>query len=67
MLKDVGMAVPNTTEKLGVGMAVCRQDMLYKDYTSNLIPTSFFLFQTAILNNLMACIARKIISGIKKM
>ena len=28
------MAVPKTTE-LGVGMAVCRQDMLYKDYTSN--------------------------------
>ena len=42
MLKDVGMAVPKTTE-LGVGMAVCRQDMLYKDYTSNPIPTSFFI------------------------
>ena len=25
-----------------------------------------FLLQTAILNDLMACIARKIISGIKK-
>ena len=24
-------------------MAVCRQDMLYKDYTSNPIPTSFFI------------------------
>jgi len=23
-------------------MAVCRQDMLYKDNTSNLIPTFFF-------------------------
>ena len=26
--------------KLGVGMAVYRQDMLYKGYTSNPIPTS---------------------------
>ena len=26
-----------------VGMAVCRQDMLYKDYTSNPIPTSFLI------------------------
>ena len=26
---------------VGVGMAVCRQDTLYKDYTSNPIPTSF--------------------------
>ncbi len=25
-------------------MAVGRQDMLYKDYTSNPIPTSFFLY-----------------------
>ena len=24
-------------------MAVCRQDMLYKDYTNNPIPTSFFI------------------------
>ena len=39
MLKDVGMAVPKTTET-SVGMAVCRQDMIYKDYTSNPIPTS---------------------------
>ena len=34
-------------QKLGVGMAVCREDMLYKDYTTNyttnLIPTSFFI------------------------
>jgi len=36
--RDVGMAVPN----LGVWMAVCRQNMLYKDNTSNPIPTSFF-------------------------
>ena len=28
-------------QKLGVGMAVCRQVMLYKDYTSNSNPTSF--------------------------
>ena len=26
-----------------VGMAVCRQDMLYKDYTTTPIPTSFFI------------------------
>ena len=32
-------------QKLGVGMAVCRQDMLYKDYTTNPIPTSFLLAQ----------------------
>ena len=30
-------------QKLGVGMAVCRDDMLYKDYTTNPIPTSFFI------------------------
>ena len=24
-------------------MAVCREDMLYKDYTTNPIPTSFFV------------------------
>ena len=29
---DIGMAVPKT-QQLGVGMAVCREDMLYKDYT----------------------------------
>ena len=29
-------------QQLGVEMAVCRQDMLYIDYTSNSIPTSFF-------------------------
>ena len=42
MYRDVGMAVPKL-QKLGVGMAVCRQDMLYKDYTTNPIPTSFFI------------------------
>ena len=36
------MAVPKS-QQLGVGMAVCRQDMLYKDYTSNPIPISFFI------------------------
>ena len=41
MLKDVEMAVLKP-QKLGVRMAVCRQYMLYKDYTSNPIPTSFF-------------------------
>ena len=41
MYRDVGMAVPKL-QKLGVGMAVCREDMLYKDYTTNPIPTSFF-------------------------
>ena len=39
--------------------------MLYKDYASNPIPT-FVLLQTSILNNLMACIACKIISGIRE-
>ena len=39
MLKDVGMAVPKTTDTR------CRdgQDMLFKDYASNPIPTSFFI------------------------
>ena len=31
---NVGMAMPKL-QKLDVGMAVCRQDMLYKDHTSN--------------------------------
>ena len=31
---------------LGVEMAVCRQDMLYKDYTSNPIPTSFLYLKS---------------------
>ena len=35
------MAVPKTTET-SIGMVVCRQDRVYKDYTSNPIPTSFF-------------------------
>ena len=42
MYRDVGMAVPKL-QKLGVGMAMCREDMLYKDYTTNPIPTSFFI------------------------
>ena len=29
-------------QKLGVRMAVCKQDKAYKDYTSNPIPTSFW-------------------------
>ena len=33
----------NHSNYIGVGMAVCGQDMLYKDYTSNPIPTSFFI------------------------
>ena len=45
------MAMPKTTETIiGVGMAVCRQDMLYKDYTSNPIPTSFFGSKIALPN-----------------
>ena len=39
--RDVGMAVPKTTATIGEGMAVFRQEMLYKDYTSNPIPPSF--------------------------
>jgi len=27
-------------------MAVCRQDMLYKDYTTNPIPTSFLYWKS---------------------
>ena len=42
MLMDVGMAMPKTAPTIGIGMAGCRQDMSYKDYTSNLIPTSLF-------------------------
>ena len=30
-------------------MALCRQDMLYKDYTTNPIPTSFFFISEIIL------------------
>ena len=37
------MAVPKTTATRCIGMAVYRQDMLYKDYTSNPIPTSHYL------------------------
>ena len=33
--RDVGMAVPKTIETKEIGMAVCRQDMLHKGYTSN--------------------------------
>ena len=38
-------------------MAVCREDMLYKDYTTNPISTSFFLaqkllFPVILLHNL---------------
>ena len=40
MQRDVGMTMPKTEEKLGVAMTVCRQDVLYKEYTSYLIPTS---------------------------
>ena len=29
-------------QKLDIGMAVCRQDRAYKDYTSNPILTSIF-------------------------
>ena len=37
-------------QKLGVGMAMCRQGKLHKDYTSNPIPTSF-LFHNAVPSN----------------
>ena len=46
------MAVPKTTES-GCGDGSVQADMIYKDYTSNPIPTPFLL-QTAILNNLIA-------------
>jgi len=45
--KDVGMAVPKTTEtRCRVGSVQARQ--INEDYTSNPIPT-LFLLQTAIL------------------
>ena len=53
MYRDVGMAVPKL-QKLGVEMAVCRQDMLYKDYTTNPIPTFFFGSKIALPSNLVA-------------
>ena len=37
---DVGMAVPKP-QKLDKVVAVSKQDRVYKDYTSNPIPTSF--------------------------
>ena len=54
MLKDVGRLCQKP-QKLGVGM--CRQDMLYKDYTSNPIPT--FFASNCCSQYLMACIASK--------
>ena len=45
------MAVPNSTEtRCRDGM----QDMLYKDYTTNPIPTSFFGSKIALSSNLVA-------------
>ena len=45
-----GLAVLNTTETIGIGMAVTRQDRteIYDDYTSNPIPTSLFLTHACI-------------------
>ena len=40
MYRDVGMAVPKTTETRCRDGSV-QEDMLYKDYTTNPIPTSF--------------------------
>ena len=48
IFKNVGMAMPKTIPKLGEVMVVCRQDMLYKDYTSNPIPTSFYIPETIL-------------------
>ena len=46
-------------------MAVCREDTLYKDYTTNPIPTSFFFgSKIALPSNLVA--TRRMISDIKK-
>ena len=36
---------------------MCRQDMLYKDYTSNPIPTSFFAAKIALPSNLVVQLA----------
>ena len=48
------MAVCQKPHKLGVGMVVCRQDKLHKDYTSNTIPISCFthdIVQWALLGD----------------
>ena len=54
-------------------MAVCREDMLYKDYTTNSIPTSFFFGSKIVLpSNLVAKLTEscskthRMISDIKK-
>ena len=40
-----------TTETIGVGMAVCRQDKPHKDYTCNPTTTYYFydIFQWAVM------------------
>lgn len=35
------------SQQVGVGMAGCKQGILYEDYTSNVIPTAF-LYMTPI-------------------
>ena len=44
--------MPKPTETRYIGMAVCRQDRAYKDYTSNPIPTFFTI--SAVPSN-VAC------------
>ena len=62
MLKYVGMAVRKTAETR------CRNGSVQARHVTTQVTPSLhlFLLQTATLNNLMACIAHKIITGIKK-
>ena len=50
-------------QKLGIGMAVCRQDRAYKDYTSNRFPTYYFMLS---LRRLQYKIARNSTDGEEK-
>ena len=60
------MAVPKTTETRCRDGMQCAGKTCYTHTTQVTPSLHLFLLQTAILNNLMAGIASKIISGIKK-
>ena len=65
LLKDVGMAVLKTTETRCRDGSTCAGKTCYIKTTQITPSLHMFLLQTAFLNNLMACIACKIISGKK--
>ena len=44
------MAVPKP-QQLGVGMAVCRKDRAYKDYTSDDLSCIFLSLYSAVFHN----------------